>query len=73
MRWLRRPPFRRQSEAIEIESGCHRAADKRPVPGAFRRLPRLRRHDRLRARADVMWEFRKKKNRNFRTELGMNS
>ena len=39
---------RRQFEFRKIETRRDRASDQRPVAGAFRGLPRLRRHDRLR-------------------------
>src|SRR6202158_4157746 len=44
----RRPPPRRQLEALEREAGRDRAAGKRPIAEAFRRLPRARRHRDLR-------------------------
>ena len=49
------PLFRRQFECRKIESRRDRAADQRPVAGAFGRLPRLRRHDGLRhfARGEI--------------------
>ena len=45
---LRLPAFRRELEFRELECGRHGAADQRPVAGALRRLPGIRRHDRLR-------------------------
>ncbi len=39
---------RRQLEAGEVEARRHRAADQRPGTEAFRLLPGVRRHDRLR-------------------------
>ena len=47
----RRPVPRRQLEAGKLESRRHRAADQRPVAGALRRLPGVRRTDRLRTLA----------------------
>ena len=47
----RRPAFRRELKSGKFESGRHRAADQRPVAGARRRLPGMRRHHHLRALA----------------------
>ena len=41
------PIGRRQIEACKLETRRHRAADQRPVAETFRRLPGMRRHDRL--------------------------
>jgi len=47
----RRPALRRELKSGKFESGRHRAAHQRPVAGARRRLPGMRRHHYLRALA----------------------